>query len=130
MSSVRHPTGRGWIRFGLRAGVLVLCGVLLTGLLTIGIWPGELKLAAPLLCPEGKTDAYVVVDRRYVSPGRTAFDFSLYCLGPRGTFEDVGFGAPFLILSVFHTGLLCAVAMFLLLPATLRRRRAKMKAAL
>jgi hypothetical protein len=118
----------GCIGFGILAGILVFCGVMLTLLLAVAIWPGELKLTAPFLCPDDKTDAYVVVDRHRVSPGETAYDFSLYCLGPQGNFEDVGFGAPFIILSVFHTGLIFITAMFFLLPAAQRWRRAKMPA--
>jgi hypothetical protein len=114
---------RGCIGFGIRAGILVFCGVMLTVLLVVGIWPGELKLTAPFLCPEDKADAYVVVDRHQVSPGKTAYDFSLYCLGPRGSFKNVGFGAPFFTLSGFHAVLLCIVAMFFLPPAALRQHR-------
>jgi hypothetical protein len=122
-SIIRHPVRRGGcIRFGILAGILVLC-VMLTGLLAVGIWPGELKLTAPFVCPEGKTDAYVVVDSYQTPPNKTSYNFALYCMGPRGNFENAGFGVPFFILSVFHTALLLIVAMFFMLLTALRRRR-------
>jgi hypothetical protein len=126
-STIRRPVLRGGVvGFGILAGILVFCGVMLTGL-TVGIWPGELRLTAPIVCPEDKTDAYVVVDSNHIPPNKTADDFEFYCMGPRGNFENVGFGAPLFILSVFHTGLLLIIAMLYLLLTAPRRRRAEGK---
>ena len=126
MRAFQHEAKRGRLGLGILAvALLVFCGLMLTGLLGVAIWPGELKLTAPLLCPDGKTDAYIVIDSSQFPPNRTSYDLSLYCVGPRGNFENAGFAAPFFLLSAFHTGLLCIAAMLFLLPAALRRRRAK-----
>ncbi|HEY7072480.1 MAG TPA: hypothetical protein VH479_20300 [Acidimicrobiales bacterium] len=94
--------------------VLVLVGIvaffaLMTTIVVAGaIWPGEAKLTAPLFCPDDKPDAFVVVDRYHPGPGETAYDFSLYCMGPRGQTEEIGWFRPSAVLTLVHALLLVA----------------------
>jgi hypothetical protein len=63
-----------------------------------------------------------VIASHRLPPNETTYDFGFYCMGTRGNYEDVGFGTPLFILSVFHTGLLFIIALFFLLLAALRQR--------
>lgn len=71
-------------------------------LITLAIWPGELKLLAPIFCTDAQPDAFVVADTTNPRPGETATSFTLYCMGPRGDSTDVGFLEPFLMISVVN----------------------------
>ena len=104
-------------------GVLVFVSFLLTVILTVAIWPGEMKLTAPLLCPDDKADAYVVVDSVSPTPGETAYNFTLYCMGPRGDVFDAGSLRPVLLLMLGHTVLIVAAVVLILLPAGWHRGR-------
>ena len=99
------------LRIGLWGlGVLVLFGFTMipTILLTV-IWPGEAKLTAPLFCSDARPEAFVVTDTYSDGTGETATNFTMYCVGPRGDADDIGWAKPFLVLSVVHTLLLLAV---------------------
>lgn len=88
-------------------------------LITIAIWPGEVKLVAPLFCTDAQPDAFVVADTYNPRPGETVTNFTLYCMGPRGDSTDHGFMYPFLAVSVLN-GLVLTTLVFAL--GGLRRR--------
>ncbi|MGH9211980.1 MAG: hypothetical protein ACRD2C_15050 [Acidimicrobiales bacterium] len=105
---------------GALAGVLVFVSSMMTVLLTVAIWPGEAKLTAPLFCPDGKPDAFVVVDSQSIPSGGTAYDFSLHCMGPRGEVTEVGFFWPCAVLTLGH-GLLVVGLVGIVMRRRLRR---------
>jgi hypothetical protein len=86
------------------------------------IWPGEAKLTAPLFCGDDTPDPFVVVDSHSVQPGETSYNFSLYCMGPRGQTEEVGFLRPSLVLTAGHATLIALLVAVVLITA--RRQRA------
>ena len=104
-------------------GVLLFAAFMTTIIVTVGIWPGEAKLTAPLFCPEDKPDPFVVVDSYSTSPGETSYNFSLYCMGPRGEVDEVGFFWPCVVLTAAHGALIVAVIGLFVVRARVRRRR-------
>lgn len=100
--------------------VLVFTAFMVTIIVTVGIWPGEAKLTAPLFCPDDKPDAFVVVDSYSVQPGETSYNFSLYCMGSRGQVDEIGFFQPAAVLTVGHAAL---IVVLVGLPILLGRRR-------
>lgn len=103
---------------------LVFLSVMTTLVVSIGIWPGEMKLTAPILCPDEKPDPYVVSDTYSPQPGESSTTYTLYCVGERGDFEDVGVFRPMALLTLFHAGLWLAIP-FVLAPIAMIRRRAR-----
>jgi hypothetical protein len=115
----------GISRLGILAlvlGVVTFAAFITTILVTIAIWPGEAKLTAPLFCPDDKSDAFVVVDQYSPEPGRTSYNFSLYCMGSRGQTTEIGFLRPSLVLMAAHGALIALVVAALLIPIRRRRR--------
>jgi hypothetical protein len=109
------------------AGLLILVvvgGLLVSSVLTVAIWPGQVKLVAPFFCTDAQPDAFVVADTYNVRPGETATNFSLYCMGPRGDATDHGFMKPFLLTAMLN-GIVLTVVLVLLSTWFGRRRRAK-----
>jgi hypothetical protein len=102
------------------AAVLLFSSVMLTIILAVAVWPGEAKLAAHVLCPADQPDAYVVADSYSSQPGETTTNYTLYCLGERGRFTDVGYLKPFLLLWGLHT----VVLFVLFFPPALMKARA------
>ncbi len=99
--SLRKPTSvLGNIALFIISFALV--GVIASCAITIGIWPGQVKLLAPLFCTDAQPDAFVVADTYSPQPGETVTNFSLYCMGPRGDATDHGFMKPFLLISVLN----------------------------
>jgi hypothetical protein len=100
-------------------------GVVGSCLITIGIWPGQLKLLAPVICSDEQPDAFVVSDTYSPQPGETVTNFSLYCMGERGDATDHGFAKPFLMISVVNGVAIFALLTLigLLIGAGRRRRR-------
>jgi hypothetical protein len=105
--------------------VLAFTATMVTVIVAVGIWPGEAKLTAPILCPEDRPDAYVVADTYQVQPGETSTTFTMYCLGPRGETTDVGFFRPMALLTAFHALLLVGLGLLFTAPRLLRRRRSR-----
>ena len=99
---------------------VAFAALMTTTLVTMAIWPGEAKLTAPVFCTGETTDAFVVFDRYSAQPGETTYNYSLYCMGPRGQVDEVGFSRPAAVLTVGHAALIVVVAGGVLL---LRRRR-------
>lgn len=104
-------------------GVLLFAASMTTVIVSCAIWPGEAKLTAPLLCPDDMPDAFVVVDAHRVQPGETTYNFTLYCVGPRGEVRNVGWFTPMAVLTAAHGALILVVALALIVRAGRRRRR-------
>ncbi|QGG96487.1 hypothetical protein [Actinomarinicola tropica] len=119
--SPRRPRPGIWALVLL--GVLLFCSLMLTIVVSMAIWPGEAKLTAPLFCDDARPDAYVVRDTYNVRPGETSMNFTLYCVGKRGDFDEVGWLRPTLALWAGHTVLLVLVAVVPLLIGRMRRGR-------
>ncbi len=98
----------------------ILLGSLTVSLVVMAVWPGSFNLFAPLLCSADLPDSFVVVDRYQVRPGETSWNFTMYCVGPTGRSDEVGFFRPMLLLYAATAVLLTAVA----LVAAWRVRRA------
>ena len=80
--SVRVSTSPVGCLVGL--GILAFTAIMTTVIVTVGIWPGEAKLVAPILCPDDRPDPFVVADSHQVSPVETSSTCTLYSMGPRG----------------------------------------------
>lgn len=113
--------GPGCVAALVLAGVLVFIAVMTTVIVTIGIWPGEMKLTAGWLCPDDQTDAYVVTDT-YQSPNGSGSntDFTMYCMGDRGQITNVGFFKPAGLLTLAHGALFVALVLVILIFRRLR----------
>ena len=104
-------------------GVVLFTSGMITILLSVAIWPGEAKLTAPLLCDDARPDPFVVRDTYNVQPGETSMTFTLYCVGPRGDYDEVGWMMPSLVLWAAHTVLV--VALVVLVVAWVRMLRGR-----
>ncbi len=100
-------TWRGKLIGAVIAALFV--GMLLTSIVTVAIWPGEVKLFAPIVCSDARPDPVVVYDTHNVRPGETSVTFEMYCMGPRGDVEAHGFGKLLGLAMVFHTLLVLAL---------------------
>jgi hypothetical protein len=102
-------------------GVLVLGVAALTvAAVGIAIWPGSMKLTAPVLCSADQPDPFVVRTTTSDSDG-TSTSFSLFCMGDRGDFTEVGTWEPFGLLILYTWGLFLALTA--LIVARIRWRR-------
>jgi hypothetical protein len=77
-------------------------GVISSCVIVFAIWPGELKLFAPIFCTDAQPDPFVVSDTTSPRPGETNTNFTLFCMGPRGDATDVGLLRPFLAASILN----------------------------
>jgi hypothetical protein len=101
--------------------LVILLGVsAFTASMLMVIYPGSFKLTAPLLCPADQPDPFVVRYTYQTSDG-TSTNFTLFCMGERGQFTEVGTWAPFALLAGFATGGLAAVAGILAVLAHVSR---------
>src|SRR5690606_25840471 len=105
----------------LLVGVLLFASGMVTVITAMAIWPGEAKLTAPLLCDDDRPDPFVVRDTYNVRPGETAMNFTLYCVGERGDFDEIGWMAPTLALWAGHTVILLVMALGVLAIVVARR---------
>lgn len=94
LGAARKPSGVAAV-FATVFG-LVFAGSMLTILIAVAIWPGEVKLVAPLFCSDTQPDPFVVSDTYSTQPGETTTNFTLYCMGPGGDATDHGYFLPFL----------------------------------
>ena len=101
--------------------IAVFFGMLLSCVVTLGVWPGEVKLLAPVFCDADLPDPVVVVDSYNTRPGETSYSYSLYCVGPRGNFDEIGWMRPFLGIMLVHSGLMFLPTLWLF--GKLRRLR-------
>ncbi|HUF98287.1 MAG TPA: hypothetical protein VMM60_09160 [Ilumatobacter sp.] len=127
--SGRRERGLGmrW-KIGGLVGASLFCGIMLSCIVTLAIWPGEAKLFAPLICDDSHADAVVVYDQQSVRPGETATTFSLYCMGPRGNVIEHGWGTVMLYSMVVHTVLVAAFFGFLWFLVARRGRSRRTRA--
>ena len=68
--------------FGL-AGVIGFCALML-GVVGGSIFPGALRVAGPLLCPDGTVETVVVRHVSHPEPGTTSVHGVLHCLDASG----------------------------------------------
>lgn len=103
-------------------GVIAFVATMMTTIIGVAIWPGEMKLVAPLVCPSDQPDAFVVSDTYKPTPGETTTNFTLYCVGERGDFTEAGMFEPLLLLTVLHALILLAIVALFAIPRILARR--------
>jgi hypothetical protein len=120
---VTPTSGKGCVFVVVTLGALLVAAIIVTSIVTMAIWPGEAKLTAPLFCPDDKPDTYVVVDTYSYRPGETSYNYSLYCVGPRGEVQDVGWLKPAGVLTAAHSAIILVVAVVLIGRAGRGRRR-------
>lgn len=87
------------------------------------IWPGVYKFAAPLVCPSGYDDPYIVSDTYNVRPGETSTTFTMYCMNERGEVHDAGILRPMLLLFVVMTAVFLLLVLYFVLRSRRRSRR-------
>jgi hypothetical protein len=112
-------------RRGCLAGVflfgLVMIAPLMAGL--VGIWPGVLKLTAPILCDEGYDDTVVARDTYRTGPGETSTTFTMYCVNERGEATDEGAFRPIaIVFGVLVAAYVLIVVIGLIVAVTKRGR--------
>ena len=88
----------------------------------IAIWPGAMKLTAPVLCPSEQPDPFVVRTTTTDSEG-TSTSFSLFCMGERGDFSEAGSWKPLGLLFLYTWAALVALTLLLVGRRSWRRRR-------
>jgi hypothetical protein len=88
----------------------------------IAIWPGSMKLTASTLCPADQPDPFVVRTTTTDSEG-TSTSFSLFCMGDRGDFTEVGSAQPLGLLFLYTWAGFTAITVLLLARRAWRRRR-------
>jgi hypothetical protein len=126
MSRSRPRRGVAGVLAGLIGLVIlvVVGGLIVSTIVTIAIWPGQVKVVAPFFCTEAQPDAFVVADSYSPRPGETVTNFSLYCMGPRGDATDHGFMKPFLLTALVN-GIVLTLLLTLAGLAFRRRRRSR-----
>lgn len=110
-------------RRGCAVGVflfgLVMIAPLMAGL--VGIWPGVLKLTAPILCDADHDEAVVARDTYHTRPGETSTTFTMYCLNDRGEAVDEGAFKPIAIVFGVLAGLYVLLALIALIVGAVKR---------
>jgi hypothetical protein len=82
-------------------------------LMLMVIYPGSLKVTAPILCPDDRPDPVVVRYDVQTSDG-TGTNFTLFCLSDRGEFVEVGTWEPLGLLFLFvGVGMVGAVLLWM-----------------
>ncbi|HEX7134617.1 MAG TPA: hypothetical protein VF228_18735 [Iamia sp.] len=108
-------------RFLIGQAVLWIA-LLSVGWLPLVVFPGILKLTAPVLCPDGQPDARII-EYSYSTHDGTHTNDTLVCLGPDGDLTEVGSWAP---MGLYFLGMV-VVAQAVVLPlqvlGIVRRRR-------
>jgi hypothetical protein len=102
--------------FGLAVAAITVSSV------GIAIWPGSMKLTAPVLCSSEQPDPFVVRTTTTDSEG-TSTSFSLFCMGERGDFTEVGTWEPLLLLFLYTWGAFIVLTVLFVLRLGWRRRR-------
>lgn len=123
---MNRPSAKwGCVAVLVALGALAFVAVMITVIVTVGIWPGEAKLTAPLFCPDDKPDVFVVADSYSTSPGETSYNFGLYCMGPRGEIANKGFFGPFVVLTLAHAALVVGLLVLVIVVLRIRRSRSR-----
>ena len=84
------------------------------------IYPGAFKLTAPVVCPDDLPDAVVVRYNVETSDGQGT-NFTLFCMGERGVFTEVGTWRPLAVLTLYFAGALLVVMIGLVVVGLFRR---------
>lgn len=112
-----------WVTVGLASLALTTIVLLAIG---TAIYPGSLKWTASTLCPADQPDPFVIRTTTQDSEG-TSTSFSLFCMGERGEFSEVGSWEPMLVLFVStyaaFVGLTAVLFGLFAVRRTRRRRR-------
>ena len=108
-------------RFLIGQAVLWIA-LLSVGWLPLVVYPGVLKLTAPVLCPAGQPDARVI-EYSYTTHDGTHTNDTLVCLGPDGDLTEVGSWAPLGLYFLAMVVVAQAVVLPLQLLGIVRRRR-------
>lgn len=87
------------------------------------VWPGVLKLTAPLVCADGYDEAVVARDTYHTNPGETSTSFTLYCMNERGEVSDEGGFKPGVLVFVACAALYVVLVALLVVVGAVRRRR-------
>ncbi|MGI9645561.1 MAG: hypothetical protein ACR2O6_09665 [Ilumatobacteraceae bacterium] len=120
---IHRPSGVAGVLASLFA--LLFAGSMITILLAVAIWPGEVKLVAPLFCSDNQPDAFIVTDTYSVQPGETSTNFTLYCMGPSGDATDHGYFLPFLATMTLNMAILVLLIVLARVIGRLRTRRTR-----
>jgi hypothetical protein len=123
LGATRRPSGVAAVFASVFA--LLFFGSMATILIAVAIWPGEVKLVAPLFCTDAQPDAFVVSDTYSTQPGETTTNFTLYCMGPGGDATDHGYFLPFLATMALNTVLIVLLVVVASIIGRLRRRAPK-----
>jgi hypothetical protein len=114
----RRPISVGGVLLRLLAIAIAFAIVFaFTAILTV-IYPGMMRWTAPIVCPGGFPDPFVVRDTYSVQPGETSTTFTMYCMDERGVVRDAGWFGPLLLLTVGVAALL----VLLVAVGAIRRR--------
>ena len=73
-----------------------LAAAFVLSMILMAIWPGALVYAAPLLCPEGFADPFVI-EHVYSVPGESRRSWSLVCMSGHGALYRPAPNAPWLL---------------------------------
>lgn len=106
------------VLIGLALALLVAC-VTIVGA-GVGIWPGSMKLTAPVLCTDEQPDPFVV-RTEYSDGDGTSYNFNLFCMGERGDYREVGVAKPAGLLFAWTYAILLSLSVTIWV---LKRRRA------
>ncbi len=109
------------LRWGLRIGVPLFIALMIA-ILLMAIYPESLGFGAPWLCPEDRPDPFVISYTTQTSDG-TSTSSTLYCMGERGEFVEVGTWKPLLYLFGFVYAITLGLFLIWWLLGWLRRRR-------
>ncbi|MEU7144277.1 hypothetical protein ABZ942_32870 [Nocardia sp. NPDC046473] len=103
--------------------VILFSTALLGTVLPVAIWPGEAKLTAPLFCEAPYTEPIVVSDTFSDAEGQST-NYSMYCVGDRGQYTEVGFLRPWLALWALHSAIVITLVILVGLWGRWRHPRA------
>jgi hypothetical protein len=100
------------LKFVLALSITIGAAAFIATMLMV-IYPGSLKVTAPILCPDDRPDPIVVRYDVQTSDG-TGTNFTLFCLSDRGEFVEVGTWEPLGLLFLFvGVGMVGAVLLWM-----------------
>lgn len=118
MSGERKPVSVGGAFLRLLVVAIGFGMLLAVVAVLLVIFPGMMKWTAPIVCPDGYPDPFVVRDTYSVQPGESTTTFTMYCMNDDGLVRDAGWFLPMLLITLG----LAAVVVTLVAIGWLRRR--------